>query len=150
MEELGGSFGPTHNQLYRDVLIEVGIDNEETIPEPKFAQRFNEEWKNYCLCAPLEQALTAIAIYEVLDNPDYRLLLGVIKSGCVGPKAHVFFDVHAHAQHFELFESFVLKLFTAKEGAKVLRDAETFVFGMQKSMWRDLLSYVEASAIKHL
>jgi hypothetical protein len=143
MEELGGRLGPTHNQLYRDVLMEVDIENEESLPEPEFAHIFNEEWEKYCMFAPLKQALIAIAIYEILDNPDYQTLLSVIKSSDVGPNAHTFFHVHAHAQHFKLFESLVLKLCVGREDAKLFRDAEAFVLGRQRVMWCELLNYLE-------
>ena len=143
LEELGGREGPTHNQLYRDFLTTVGLGDEQQLREPPFAQGFNREWQMYCANAPLVHALAAIAIYEILDNTDYAMLLRVIRAAGITGVGARFFRVHAEAEHFEMFEDILSRFSEGKEGASTLQEANQFVIGRQRNMWEGLLSHLE-------
>ncbi|HEX3556376.1 MAG TPA: iron-containing redox enzyme family protein [Thermoanaerobaculia bacterium] len=144
-EEMGGARGPSHNELYRQVLRFVGVNDEKTLKEPEFARNFNRNWEQFCSGAPKDEALLGIGIYEILDNPDYRLLLRVAKHGGISGSALRFFAVHAGAQHFDLFGSLVQRFIGAGGGATIT-SAALFVLKTQARMWSDLLSFLEERA----
>jgi pyrroloquinoline quinone (PQQ) biosynthesis protein C len=139
IEELGGKNGPSHNQLYRDFLSCVGIDNERSLQEPLFANKFNTHWESFCRNASLEEALSAIAIYEIFDQPDYQLLLDVLQEANVDQRGLRFFYVHAVAKHFEMFEDTVKWLMDQENGQAAFESAMKFVFTTQREMWKGLL-----------
>jgi len=143
VEELGGFVSPTHNALYRHFLEEAGVKCDARLRQPVFAARFNRRWENYCRKAPFVQALAGIAVYEILDQPDYALLLEVVKKAGVGPKGLQFFEVHAHARHFELFEGSMQQLWKHRQGRRALVGAARFVNDTQRMMWTGLLSHLE-------
>ena len=143
MEELGGEKGPTHNELYRWFLQAAGIPNEENLLCPSFAAAFDEEWDSYCRETPLLEALGAIAVYEIFDNPDYRMLLEAMQGAGVGERGLIFFRVHAKAEHFELFEKFFEHANQTPAGVSALHRATEFVVNAQRKMWSNLLEWME-------
>jgi hypothetical protein len=143
-EELGGFRTPTHNALYRSFLSEAGISSEKGLLEPRFAALFNRRWEHFCAKAAFAEALAGIAVYEVLDQPDYALLLEVMKNAGVGRKGLHFFEVHAQARHFDLFEGSMSQLWKSPKGREALRKAACFVNKTQRMMWDGLLRHLEA------
>lgn len=142
-EELGGVHGKSHNELYREFLREVGVSSELDLTEPAFAVTFNRNWEDHCITAPFIEALTAIAIYELLDQPDYKLLLDVMQGAGISQNGLRFFQVHACAQHFELFEETVVRLLTNEDQQIAISRACSFVNSSQKQMWSGLLAQLE-------
>lgn len=145
-EELGGKNGVSHNQLYRDFLSCVGAHAENFLQEPEFARQFNLDWEKFCRQAPLAEALSAIAIYEIFDVPDYQLLLRVIKKADVPQQGLRFFQVHAVANHFEMFEDIVSWLREQEGGEESFNRAKDFVFQTQTEMWRALIEHLQGQA----
>jgi pyrroloquinoline quinone (PQQ) biosynthesis protein C len=146
MEELGGESGPSHNELYRWFLNDAGIADENSLSCPKFAAGFDKKWEDYARNAPLEDALGAVAVYEIFDNPDYQMLLDVMSHTGVSERGLVFFKVHAKAAHFELFEDYFRHVSNQPGGTKALKKATDFVLETQKEMWSGLLDYLAAKA----
>ena len=143
MEEVGGEHGPAHNELYRWFLRAAGWSSEDELTCPAFAATFDHEWEEYCRNAPLLEALSAIAVYEVFDNPDYGLLLDVMTGAGLSEDALVFFKVHSKAEHFALFESFFAYAMKSAGGVDTFVRATNFVLEAQRKMWRDLLDLCE-------
>lgn len=139
-EELGAGKGPSHNELYRWFLSEAGKD-ETGLSEPEFARDFNGQWEAFCRTTTPNKALSAIGVYEILDNPDYKMLLRVARSAGVSKKALRFFAVHAGAKHFGLFEKVVGEFIL--EDLEMVNTATNFVLDLQSRMWADLLSHLE-------
>jgi hypothetical protein len=142
-EELGGRSGTSHNQLYRQFLNEVGVRSESDLIEPPFAARFNSRWENHCVNAPFDDALAAIAIYEILDQPDYKLLLNIMRGAGLHKRALLFFEVHAKAEHFDLFSDTMAFLLRTREGQTSISRALSFVRSSQEQMWKGLLHHLQ-------
>ncbi|MCC3422944.1 MAG: iron-containing redox enzyme family protein [Microcoleus sp. PH2017_01_SCD_O_A] len=142
-EELGGKNGLSHNQLYRDFLSCVDARPENSLQEPEFARHFNFAWETFCRKAPLAEALSAIAIYEIFDVPDYQLLLRVMKKADVSQLGLRFFQVHAAAEHFGMFEDVVSWLREQEGGESAFNRAKEFVFQTQTEMWRGLIAHLQ-------
>jgi len=141
-EELGGGQTKAHNQLYRDFLKSVGVEDELALVEPTFARRFNDAWEAFAVAAPVPLALLGVAAYEILDIPDYGMMCDALLS--VAPYADLtFFKVHSCAEHFALFD----ELIGARGGDSVFdgefATAAAFVLNTQSRMWSDLLLYLE-------
>ena len=128
-----------------DAVARFEIAAPGELCEPEFAARFNAAWLAYCSHAPLEQALAAIGVYEIFDNPDYRMLMSVVHSAGVSGKTLRFFAVHAGARHFALFETLVARML-ANGQAHAIADASSFVLRTQEAMWSDLLTFLEAKS----
>ena len=139
IEELGGKKGVSHNQLYRDFLRCVGITSEKELKEPDFATQFNQSWETFCRTSSVAEALSAIAIYEIFDKPDYKLLLNIMKNAGIPKQGLHFFQVHSVAEHFEMFEDIISWLMIQDGGEKAFLTSKNFVFQTQKKMWLDLL-----------
>jgi pyrroloquinoline quinone (PQQ) biosynthesis protein C len=142
-EEMGGKNGISHNVLYRDFLSSVGAGEESTLKEPEFARQFNASWESFCREASLAEAISAIAIYEIFDVPDYQLLLRVMKKAGVAQQGLKFFHVHAVANHFEMFEDVIPWLQTQEGGEAAFSKAREFVFHTQTKMWRGLVDHLQ-------
>lgn len=147
-EELGGKSGQSHNQLYRDFLTAVGSQESMLKTEPAFARQFNQTWETHCRQAPLEEALCAIAIYEAFDIPDYQLLLRVMKGANVSQRGLLFFQVHAVANHFEMFEDIVSWLRNQEGGESIFNRAREFVFETHTEMLRGLVASLKNQVIE--
>lgn len=145
MEELGGDSGPSHNELYRWFLSDAGIADENSLTRPDFAASFDKKWEDYARNAPLEDALGAIAVYEIFDNPDYQMLLSVMSRAGISHRGLIFFKVHARAAHFELFEDYFRHVSKQPEGIKALERARDFVLDTQREMWSGLLDYLDSN-----
>ena len=145
MEELGGNSGPSHNELYRWFLQDVGLPNEAALERPAFATRFDRKWDQFAQRAPLEEALGAIAVYEIFDNPDYQMLLNIMTRAGVTERGLLFFKVHAAAEHFELFEDYFRHVSQQPSGINTLERATAFVLDTQKEMWSGLLEHLTAN-----
>ncbi|MEL6159893.1 MAG: iron-containing redox enzyme family protein [Cyanobacteria bacterium J06627_32] len=143
-EELGGKSGLSHNQLYRNFLSCVGARQEGSFQDPEFARRFNLSWEVFCRQSSIEEALLAIAIYEIFDVPDYQLLLEVMDDRKVPKKGLTFFKVHAVSEHFSMFEDTVAWLKKQEGGEKAFVKAKNFVFQTQTRMWKELLDHLAA------
>ncbi len=143
LEELGGTDGVSHNELYRIFLREIGASSESELVEPFFTPAFNNNWEKYAFEAPFQEALAAIAVYEILDNPDYQLMLRIAQNAGVTTSGLEFFLVHAGAVHFELFEDFASKMFTTPEGEDVINRSADYVHQLQSGLWKDLLIHLE-------
>jgi ABC-type amino acid transport substrate-binding protein len=143
IEELGGK----HNQLYRDFLKCIYARSEEKLECPKFAQEFNDTWKNFAHTAPLNEALSAIAIYEIFDIPDYRLFLEVLEQAKVPESGLTFFRVHANAHHFEMFEDTVEWILQQEGGQEAFDKATEFVFETQRKMWIGLTECLQSKQL---
>jgi pyrroloquinoline quinone (PQQ) biosynthesis protein C len=143
LEELGGLHGVSHNELYRRFLQETGIPSEKLLVEPAFTVNFNDTWESYAFEAPFEEVLAAIAVYEILDNPDYQLLLNLTSALGVNDRGLEFFKVHAGAVHFELFEDFANRMFASEEGTKIIEKSAQYVLQVQAKLWNDLLTHLE-------
>lgn len=139
IEELGGKNSPSHNQLYRDFLSCVGVKSEDLLQEPLFAQQFNANWRNFCRNASLEEALSAIAVYEIFDQPDYKLFLRVMQKADLPESGLHFFQIHAAAEHFEMFEDVVSWLREQEGGKEAFVKGKDFVIQTQKKMWNGLM-----------
>ncbi|NJO93538.1 MAG: iron-containing redox enzyme family protein [Hydrococcus sp. RM1_1_31] len=83
IEELGDGKAPSHNQLYRNFMDCVGASTKDLVDEPLFSSKFNENWRKFCRESPLEEALSAIAVYEIFDQPDYKLFLRAMQKAGV-------------------------------------------------------------------
>jgi pyrroloquinoline quinone (PQQ) biosynthesis protein C len=142
-EEVGGKNGVSHNQLYRDFLLCAGADDESSLKEPEFAREFNLSWETFCRKAPLAEVLSAIAIYEIFDVPDYQLLLQVMKKADVPQQGLRFFHVHAVSNHFEMFEDVMSWLKSQEGGEESFDQAKDFVFRTQTKMWRELVEHLQ-------
>ncbi len=139
IEELGGKKGVSHNHLYRDFLSCVGIKSEDELIEPDFAAQFNQSWETFCRTSSVAEALSAIAIYEIFDKPDYQLLFNIMKNVGIPPRGLRFFQVHSVAEHFEMFEDTISWLMTQEGGEEAFITSKNFVFQTQQKMWLDLL-----------
>jgi pyrroloquinoline quinone (PQQ) biosynthesis protein C len=135
IEELGDRNTPSHNQLYRDFLSCVGANTKCLVDEPTFASQFNKTWKIFCREAPLEEALSAIAVYEIFDQPDYKLFLRAMQKAGVPETGLHFFQVHASAEHFGMFEDIVSWLREQPGGQEAFTRGKEFVIQTQKKMW---------------
>jgi pyrroloquinoline quinone (PQQ) biosynthesis protein C len=142
-EEMGGKNGVSHNQLYRDFLLCAGAEKEGQLEEPGFAREFNQSWEAYCRKSPLAEVLSAIAIYEIFDVPDYQLLLRVMKKADVPQQGLKFFNVHAVSNHFEMFEDVMSWLRDQEGGEESFDKAKDFVFRTQTKMWRGLVEHLQ-------
>jgi hypothetical protein len=142
-EELGGGRTKSHNELYRDFLASVGAGSEDDLSEPPFAAAFNRRWMRYAQRQPIRTALYAIAAYEVLDGPDYAALQHVLSTVAVGVDL-TFFEVHAVAEHFELFNELLDDDLGIQGRGADFGKASRFVLGNQRAMWVDLLQFLEA------
>jgi pyrroloquinoline quinone (PQQ) biosynthesis protein C len=143
MEELGGQKGKSHNQLYREFLSYAGAKSEQELKAPEFANIFNAEWTDFVKNAPLMEALSALAIYEIFDVPDYQMLLDVLKESGVHEKGLIFFRVHANAHHFEMFEDTITWLMEQEGGEQAFANASEFVFDTQRKMWLGLIECLQ-------
>jgi pyrroloquinoline quinone (PQQ) biosynthesis protein C len=146
-EELGGKGGVSHNQLYRDFLSSVNARPEKSLQEPEFAHQFNLAWETFCREAPLSEALSAIAIYEIFDVPDYQLLLRVMKKAGIPQRGLRFFQVHAVANHFEMFEDVMAWLGEQESKKGDFKRAKEFVFHTQTKMWRGLIEHLRDQSV---
>ena len=142
MEELGGDVGPSHNELYRWFLNDAGIADENSLTCPEFAAYFDKKWEDYARNAPLEDALGAIAVYEIFDNPDYQMFLNVMSHSGVSDRGLIFFKVHAKAAHFELFWEYFRHASNQPGGGKAIQRATDFVLQTQREMWSGLLDHL--------
>jgi pyrroloquinoline quinone (PQQ) biosynthesis protein C len=147
IEELGGKRGPTHNQLYRDFLQSIGARQEEKLECPKFAQEFNNSWEEFARTSPLIEALSAIAIYEIFDVPDYQMFLEILERAQVPEEGLIFFRVHANAHHFEMFEDTVEWILQQEGGQEAFDKATEFVFETQRKMWIGLTECLETKQL---
>lgn len=143
LEELGGGMFKTHNQLYRDFLLETTGKKENMLAQPKFAQDFNEMWELYCKQNSYKHGLLAIGLYEALDNPDYQLLYTCVKYANVSDLGSKFFVVHANADHYEMFEDIIEEIDEGEDTKKLEEEVLCFVIETQKYMWESLLEWLE-------
>jgi pyrroloquinoline quinone (PQQ) biosynthesis protein C len=143
MEELGGHGGQSHNQLYRNFLSSVGAKSEQELQSPEFTKVFNNSWRNFAKKAPLMEALSAIAIYEIFDVPDYQLFLDVLTEAKVPEEGLHFFRVHANAHHFAMFEDTITWLMEQEGGEQAFANASEFVFDTQRKMWLGLIECLQ-------
>lgn len=143
LEELGGIDGVSHNELYRRYLNDVGIADEKLLVEPPFTVAFNDTWEKFAFEAPFQEVLAAIAVYEILDNPDYQLLLNLARQSGVEKSGLDFFKVHAGAVHFELFEDFANRMFETAAGTELIEKSASYVLSVQSKLWKDLLAHLE-------
>jgi pyrroloquinoline quinone (PQQ) biosynthesis protein C len=150
IEELGGKSGITHNQLYRNFLESIGAKSENELDSPPFAQAFNSRWEYFAKTAPLMEALSAIAIYEIFDVPDYQMFLEILERAKVPEEGLVFFRVHANAHHFEMFEDTVTWILQQEGGQEAFDRAKDFVFETQQKMWLGLIECLEGDEAKNL
>jgi pyrroloquinoline quinone (PQQ) biosynthesis protein C len=143
MEELGGHGGQSHNQLYRNFLSSIGARKEQELKSPEFAKAFNNAWRDFAKNAPLMEALSAIAIYEIFDVPDYKLFLDVLTEAKVPEEGLHFFRVHANAHHFAMFEDTITWLMEQEGGEQAFANASEFVFDTQRKMWLGLIECLQ-------
>jgi hypothetical protein len=134
VEELGDGTKESHNNLYRNFLNCVDSSPESMKSEPEFAADFNRSWKTFCREAPLLEALSAIAVYEIFDQPDYKLFLNVLEDAGIPEVGLIFFRVHAFAEHFEMFEDFVFWLRNQPGGDESFENGKKFVIQTQRRM----------------
>jgi pyrroloquinoline quinone (PQQ) biosynthesis protein C len=143
MEELGGHGGQSHNQLYRNFLSSIGAKSEQDLQPPEFTKVFNNSWRSFAKNAPLMEALSAIAIYEIFDVPDYKLFLDVLTEAKVPEEGLHFFRVHANAHHFAMFEDTITWLMEQEGGEQAFANASEFVFDTQRKMWLGLIECLQ-------
>lgn len=142
-EEAGGGVTPAHNELYRRFLRSVGVFSDDGIEELPFSVEFNQAWRSFASEKPVEEAILAIAVYEIFDRPDYRAFVDAFEG--VNDRWDLeFFKVHAGVEHFEMFTPFV-EWFYAKFPDAELRfhHVADFVLGKQERMWAGLLETLE-------
>jgi hypothetical protein len=142
-EEAGEGHKASHNELYRRFLSSSGLDATMQVPVTDLSRRFNRSWFDYVREAPIDQAIAAIAIYEVIDSPDYRLLYDALRSSSI-PLDLKFFEVHASAEHFGMFARFFHAYL--RQDTCSLEDflpVAHFVLGLQEEMWIALLASLE-------
>lgn len=149
IEELGGQKGISHNQLYRDFLSCVGINSEDSLQDSIFSYQFNASWEKFCRDALLLEAIAAISVYEVLDKPDYALLLRVLEKAGVAKQGLHFFQVHANAEHFEMFEDVISWISKQERGEEIINNGRNFVFRTQRMMWAGLLNSLEEASVQN-
>ena len=147
MEELGGKSGVSHNQLYRDFLKSIGSKPEAELKCPAFARDFNDRWEEFARNAPLIESLAAIAIYEILDVPDYQMLLELLERAKIPEEGLIFFRVHANAHHFAMFEDTVAWILTQEGGQEAFDRAQDFVFETQRKMWIGLTECLQSKQL---
>jgi pyrroloquinoline quinone (PQQ) biosynthesis protein C len=143
VEELGERGGQSHNQLYKNFLSSVNTEIEPHSKSPKFAENFNALWRNFAKTAPLMESLSAIAIYEIFDIPDYQMFLDILTKASVSEKGLHFFRVHANAHHFAMFEDTIVWLMEQDGGEQAFANANKFVFDTQRAMWAGLIECLQ-------
>lgn len=142
-EESGGGETPAHNELYRRFLRTVGVHSDVGIKEARFARVFNERWRNFARDASLEDAVLGIAVYEVLDRPDYQSLHNALVEIDRSWDLE-FFRLHSIVEHFDMFSEFVAWYFESVGNPEQrFAGVRDFVLNTQKDMWIGLLSELE-------
>lgn len=145
-EEAGEGDKVSHNELYRRFLSSLGLDPDTPVPDTDLGRRFNGAWFDFVRRAPLDEALAAIAIYEIIDAPDYGLMYEALRPSPV-PMDLKFFQVHSIAEHFGMFAGFFESYLRRGGGSlKNLLPVTDFVLGRQEEMWVGLLESIEQSA----
>jgi Iron-containing redox enzyme len=147
VEELGGKSGISHNKLYCDFLKSIEARTENELDCPTFAQEFNDRWEEFARTAPLMEALSAIAIYEIFDVPDYQMFLEILERAKVPKEGLIFFRVHANSHHFEMFEDTVAWILTQEGGQEAFDRAKDFVFETQQKMWIGLTECLQSKQL---
>jgi pyrroloquinoline quinone (PQQ) biosynthesis protein C len=142
MEELGGPGCVSHNELYRRFMVDAGAATAALSP-PQFTVEFDRSWEQFCQTAPLEEAVGALAVYEILDNPDYGMLLEVLSTLGVSERGLRFFRVHAEARHVTFFADFWTHVAAVGGGTESQERAAEFVVDSQRKMWAGLLAHLE-------
>ena len=142
-EESGGGETPAHNEFYRRFLRSIGVASDRGIREVAFSRLFNERWRNFARDSSIENAVLAIAIYEILDRPDYKslydALIGIDQSWDLE-----FFRLHSVVEHFGMFSEFVGWYFSNVDQPQRNFDAvKEFVLDTQRDMWIGLLEGLE-------
>ena len=145
VEELGGEFKITHNQLYRDFLWEAAeLKEEDLVTPPHYTITFNGSWEGYCIERDFEEGLLAIGLYEALDVPDYELMERALRATTnLSEKGLRFFTVHAKAQHYSMFENIIDEIQDREGKTDLVAQATNFVIKTQRFMWTNLLQNLE-------
>ncbi len=144
-EEAGGGITSAHNELYRNFLRSIGLQTDHAIREVGFSRQFNRSWRRFARHEPVDRAVLAVAIYEILDRPDYISLYKGLSG--INPKWDLeFFKIHSLVEHFDMFSEFVEWYFDHKETAQADFDqVADFVLGTQKQMWSGLLARLDVA-----
>lgn len=144
-EEAGGGVTAAHNELYRNFLRSIGIPSDEGLHEVEFSKTFNTRWREFARLAPVDEAVLAVAIYEILDRPDYGSLYDALAG--INEKWDLeFFKIHSEVEHFDMFSEFVAWYFEHKKNAQVhFNEVSEFVLDVQKNMWIGLLAGLESA-----
>jgi pyrroloquinoline quinone (PQQ) biosynthesis protein C len=144
-EESGGGVTPAHNELYRQFLRSTGVASDRNIAERPFSSHFNERWRKFAREEPIENAVLAIAIYEILDRPDYQSLYDAL-SGIDERWNLEFFRLHSAVEHFDMFTEFVDWFYkNVDKAGDQFRSVSDFVITTQRDMWIGLLHELESS-----
>lgn len=143
-EEAGENSKLSHNQLYRRFLTSIGLDGDMAIPTSDVSMQFNEAWFNFVSTESIEKAIAAIAIYEIIDSPDYSALYNAL-NGVHADADLKFFEVHSVAEHFSMFDKFFFR-YTKEAGGKIddFLPVVDFVIENQNKMWSGLLQSMES------
>ena len=143
VEELGGTGSDTHNELYRYFLMEAAGVGEDFLVSPKFCADFNCSWETFCRESPYELGLLALGFYEALDQVDYQMLQTCVRASGVSSRGARFFEVHAQAEHYQLFGVAIDGVLRTEFGRALAEKAISFVAMTQRKMWGDLLEWLE-------
>jgi hypothetical protein len=141
--EAGGGVTVAHNELYRRFLRTIGIRSDQDIEELNFSKIFNCLWRDFARSAAVEEAVLAVAIYEILDRPDYTALYKAL-TGVDETWDLEFFRIHSIAEHVGMFFEFLAWFFEHFDDAISRFDkVSNFVLKVQKDMWLGLLAELE-------
>ena len=141
-EELGAGDTKSHNQLYRNFLTSIDLQEPLSTPEPEFAKRFNAGWHDIALRSSLVEAICSLAVYEELDVPDYSMLLKVLSDVSSCEVDLKFFRIHSDVDHFSMFTSF-LESQNAIELEETLTIVKKRVYSLQLEMWNGMIEYLD-------
>lgn len=149
LENISEEFGEekkSHEKLYFDFALSLGVNLEKEIYEEKFYLPFLREFDKNHIRWIVEhdsdsERLGLFSAYERLDNIDYSNLLQLVKSiGVSNPSALKFFIVHSSAGHFERLNSHLNELW--KNNQMDIISAFEFIYSNQLQMWSALSNAV--------
>ncbi len=138
-EEMGGD-GCSHEQMYLDFAMDVGIDlkTEYFLNDsyPPFVSAYKRGWIELLQSTDSTGMACLLSACERLDNPDYMALTKVVNTFQLPKKSLTFFTVHSEAKHFELVEPVLLPLWQQDQNG--VKEVFNFVFEYELKMRQQL------------
>jgi hypothetical protein len=138
-EEFNGN-GLSHEEMYLDFALEMGVDlRQEIIKEEYYTpemREFNKKHVEWVINHDWKSNFAMFSAYERQDKTDYEFL-----SGLTEPE-HMFFRIHRLALHFDKTYEVLQEIW--QEDANIVTEAFKFIADTQVVMWRQLSDAVFA------